>query len=62
MHDMYIFLHRSAHAAGVDACAQAQLLAAGAVALLLQRTLEPKNKDRFTQNLTVLRHDYRSKV
>ncbi len=27
-----------------------------------QRNLEPKNKDRFTQNLTVLRHEYRSKA
>lgn len=26
------------------------------------RNLEPKNKDRFTQNLTVLRHEYRSKT
>ncbi|GFR52396.1 hypothetical protein Agub_g14906 [Astrephomene gubernaculifera] len=24
-------------------------------------SLDPKNKDRFTQNLTVLRHEYRSK-
>lgn len=25
------------------------------------RNLEPKNRDKFTQNLTVVRHDYRSK-
>ncbi len=25
-------------------------------------SLDPKNKDRFTQNLTVLRHEYRSKA
>lgn len=25
-------------------------------------SLDPKNKDRFTQNLTVLRHEYRSKI
>ena len=25
------------------------------------RTLEPKNRDKFTQNLTVFRHDFRAK-
>jgi exportin-7 len=28
----------------------------------VQRNLEPKNRDKFTQNLTVVRHEYRSKV
>lgn len=27
----------------------------------VQRNLEPKNRDKFTQNLTIVRHDYRSK-
>mmetsp|Transcript_8801 Transcript_8801/g.18815 ORF Transcript_8801/g.18815 Transcript_8801/m.18815 type:complete len:1064 (-) Transcript_8801:979-4170(-) len=27
----------------------------------VQRNLEPKNRDKFTQNLTVVRHEYRSK-
>uniref|UniRef100_A0A061RU54 Ran-binding protein n=1 Tax=Tetraselmis sp. GSL018 TaxID=582737 RepID=A0A061RU54_9CHLO len=28
----------------------------------VQCTLEPKNRDKFTQNLTVVRHDFRSKT
>ncbi|KAK9818400.1 hypothetical protein WJX72_012091 [[Myrmecia] bisecta] len=28
----------------------------------VQRNLEPKNRDKFTQNLTVVRHDFRSKT
>lgn len=27
----------------------------------VQRNLEPKNRDKFTQNLTIVRHEYRSK-
>lgn len=27
----------------------------------VSRTLEPRNRDRFTQNLTVFRHDFRTK-
>ncbi len=26
------------------------------------RNLEPKNRDKFTQNLTTVRHEYRSKA
>lgn len=28
----------------------------------VQRNMEPKNRDRFTQNLTIVRHDFRTKV
>lgn len=28
----------------------------------VQRNLEPKNRDKFTQNLTIVRHDFRSKA
>jgi hypothetical protein len=28
----------------------------------VQRNLEAKNRDKFTQNLTIVRHDYRSKT
>ena len=28
----------------------------------VQRNLEPKNRDKFTQNLTIVRHEFRSKV
>jgi exportin-7 len=28
----------------------------------VQRSLEAKNRDKFTQNLTIVRHDYRSKA
>ena len=28
----------------------------------VQPTLEPKNRDKFTQNLTIVRHDFRSKT
>jgi exportin-7 len=28
----------------------------------VNRNLEPKNRDKFTQNLTIVRHDYRSKT
>lgn len=28
----------------------------------VQRTLDPKNRDKFTQNLTVVRHEFKSKV
>ena len=28
----------------------------------VQRNLEPKNRDKFTQNLTIMRHEYRSKA
>ena len=28
----------------------------------VQRNLEPKNRDKFTQNLTIVRHEYRSKA
>jgi exportin-7 len=27
----------------------------------ITRTLEPKNRDKFTQNLTIFRHDFRAK-
>ena len=27
----------------------------------ISRTLEPKNRDKFTQNLTIFRHDFRAK-
>jgi exportin-7 len=26
----------------------------------VQRSLDPKNRDKFTQNLTIVRHDFRS--
>ena len=26
------------------------------------RSLEPKNRDKFTQNLTLVRHEYRAKA
>ena len=28
----------------------------------VQRNLEPKNRDKFTQNLTIVRHEFKSKV
>lgn len=28
----------------------------------VQRNLEPKNRDKFTQNMTITRHEYRSKA
>lgn len=28
----------------------------------VQRSLEPKNRDKFTQNLTIVRHEYRQKL
>lgn len=28
----------------------------------VQRTLDPKNRDKFTQNLTIVRHDFRSRA
>ena len=28
----------------------------------VQRNLEAKNRDKFTQNLTLVRHDYRSRT
>ena len=28
----------------------------------VQRNLEPKNRDKFTQNLTIVRHDFRSRA
>ncbi|DBA92724.1 hypothetical protein WJX77_011928 [Trebouxia sp. C0004] len=28
----------------------------------VQRNLEPKNRDKFTQNLTIVRHDFRTKI
>ena len=32
------------------------------VAQDVQRNLEPKNRDKFTQNLTIVRHEFKSKV
>ena len=28
----------------------------------VQRTLDPKNRDKFTQQLTIVRHEFRSMI